>query len=94
MFGPADRHLRLLRQSLGIQITARQADLMIAGGEKNVNTAVQIIDRMQKRLIKRGSLTTDDVTFFLNQNVPSPTIESGKAITVYSRKLVSPSTKG
>jgi phosphate starvation-inducible PhoH-like protein len=95
LFGPADSHLRLLRQSLDIQITARQADLMIAGGEKNVNAAVQIIDKMQKRLIKRGSLTADDVTFFLNQNDSSPTIESGKAITVYSRKkVIEPSTKG
>jgi phosphate starvation-inducible PhoH-like protein len=95
LFGPADSNLRLLRQSLGVRLTARQADLIITGEEKNVNTAVQIIDRMQKRLVKRGSLTAGDVTFFINQSDSSPTVETSEAITVYSRKkVIEPSTKG
>ncbi|RKY24329.1 MAG: PhoH family protein [Planctomycetota bacterium] len=49
---------------------------------------------MQKRLIKHGSLTADDVTFFLNQSDLSSTIGTGEAIAVYSRKMVSPTTKG
>ena len=95
LFGPADSNLRLLRRSLDVRLTARQADLIIAGEEKNVNIAVQIIDRMQKRLIKRGSLTADDVTFFLNQSDLSSTIETGEAIAVYShKKVIEPTTKG
>jgi len=92
LFGPADSNLRFLRQSLGVQISARQANLIITGGEKNVNRAAEIIDRMQKHLIKCGSLTTDDVTFFLTQDDSQLT---GEAITVYShKKVVEPSTKG
>jgi len=92
LFGPADSNLRFLRQSLGVRIIARQANLIITGGEKNVNRAAEIIDRMQKHLIKCGSLTTDDVTFFLTQDDSQLT---GEAITVYShKKVVEPSTKG
>ena len=94
LFGPADSNLRLLRRALGVRLTARQADLIIIGEEKNVNIAVQVIDKMQKRLIKHGSLTADDVTFFLNQSDLSSTIGTGEAIAVYSRKMVSPTTKG
>ncbi len=95
LFGPADSHLRLLRQSLGVQITARQSNLIITGKEKDVNTVAEVIDRMQKRLIKYGSLTANDVKAFIAQKDSSLTSETGKAITVYShKKVIEPSTKG
>ncbi len=99
LFGPADSHLRLLRQSLGIQITARQSNLIIVGPEKKVNNAVEIIDRMQKHLIRHRSLTEADVGAFINRKASSPRAETGEAasrvITVYShKKPVEPSTGG
>jgi len=95
LFGPADSHLRLLRQSLGVQITARQANLIIAGKEKSVNRAAEIIDRMQKHLIKRRSLTAADVTAFITKDNSPITAETSEAITVYShKKVIEPSTKG
>ena len=95
LFGPADSHLRLLRQSLGVQITARRANLIITGKEKNVNRAAEIIDKMQKHLIKRGPLTADNVTAFLTQDNSYVTAETSKAITVYShKKVVEPVTSG
>ena len=56
LFGPADSHLRILRKSLEVRITARQSDLIITGKDKNVNAAAEIIDRMQKHLIKKADL--------------------------------------
>ncbi len=92
LFGPADSNLRLLRQSLGVQITARQANLIITGKEKNVNRTAEIIDRMQKHLIKRRSLTTANVTTFIAQGDSAMTSE---AITVYSnKKIIEPVTSG
>jgi phosphate starvation-inducible PhoH-like protein len=67
LFGPADSHLRLLRQSLGVQITARQSSLIISGTEQNVYKATEIIDRMQKRLARSGSLTAVEVSTLINQ---------------------------
>ncbi len=95
LFGPADSHLRLLRQSLGVQITARQANLIITGEEKSVTKAAEIIDRMQKRLIKRRSLTAADVTAFIARDGSPITAETCDAIAVYShKKIIEPSTKG
>lgn len=95
LFGQADSHLRLLRQSHGVQITARKSNLIITGEEENVSRAAEVIDKMQKRLIKRGSLTAADVTGFISRS-GSPTVsDTGEGIMVYShKKVVEPSTKG
>jgi phosphate starvation-inducible PhoH-like protein len=93
LFGPADSHLRLLRRSLGVQITARESNLIISGSDTGVNRAAETIDRMQKHLLKRGQLTVDDVSGFLNTALPgSP--DGGQAISVYSNKVVEPTTQG
>jgi phosphate starvation-inducible protein PhoH and related proteins len=95
LFGPADSHLRLLRQSIGVQITARQSNLIITGKTENVNRAAEIIDKMEKRLIKYGSLTIADVNALLAQDDSTVTAETSEAITVYShKKVIEPSTKG
>jgi phosphate starvation-inducible PhoH-like protein len=96
LFGPADSHLRLLRQALGVQITARQSNLIIAGKTENVNRAAEIIDKMERRLIKHGSLTRADVEALLAaQDDSTITTETSEAITVYShKKVIEPSTKG
>ena len=93
LFGPADSHLRLLRETLGVQMTARQSKLIVSGPEKNVRRAAQVVDRMQKHLIRHGSLTTDDVSALVSRDTQAET-DFGQAITVYSKKVVEPSTKG
>jgi phosphate starvation-inducible PhoH-like protein len=94
LFGPADSHLRLLRKSLGVQVAARGANLIITGGENDVNRAAEIIDKMQRQLIKRGSLTTANVKTFIAQDA-TVTPKTSQVITVYShKKIIEPSTKG
>jgi len=95
LFGPADSYLRLLRGALGLQITARQSNLIIRGKEKDVNKAVEVIDKMQKQLLKRRSLTAANVTAFISQGDSRGTLQTGEAITVYAhKKVIEPSTKG
>ena len=95
LYGPADSHLRLLRQSLDVRITARQANLIITGREKNIKRAAEIIDRMQKHLIKRRSLTDKDVAGFIAQDNSLETRTTSEAVTVFSgKKVIEPTTKG
>jgi phosphate starvation-inducible PhoH-like protein len=95
LFGPADSHLRLLRQSLGVQITARQSNLIISGTEKNVNEVVDVINKMQKHLTKHRLLTAADISAFINRKHSPLNAETSEAITVYSHtKVVEPSTAG
>lgn len=95
LFGPADRHLRLLRQSLGVRITARQSNLIITGTQRDVSRAAEVIDKMQKQLIKHRSLTAADVSTFISRRDSPPSDKTSEAITVYSpKKVVEPSTAG
>ena len=95
LFGSADSHLRLLRESLDVQITARKNDLIITGRQKDVNRAAEIVDRMQKHLIKYGTLDKNTVTEILSQDMFPVTDKASGAITVYSnKKIIEPSTKG
>jgi phosphate starvation-inducible PhoH-like protein len=95
LFGPADSYLRMLRQQLEVKITARQNSLIIAGKEKDVNRAVEVIDKMQKQLLRRGSLTSANVAAIINQGDSHRTAQADEAVTVYAhKKVIEPSTKG
>ncbi len=95
LFGPADSYLRLLRDSLGVHITARQGNLIITGKEKDVNKTVEVIDNMQKQLLKSHSLSTANVTTFIRQSESPAIPQNSEAITVYAhKKIIKPSTKG
>jgi phosphate starvation-inducible PhoH-like protein len=95
LFGPADSYLRLLRDSLGVHITARQGNLIITGKEKDVDKAVEVVDKMQKRLLKTRSLTAANVTTFIQQSESPGVPETSEAISVYAhKKVIEPSTKG
>ena len=110
LFGPADSHLRLLRQSLGVKIAARQSNLIITGQEKTVKKAAKVIDRMQKHLSRHHSLNANDVTTLITRDDSAETTGTAKpappqspkkehpetrAITVYShKKVIKPTTRG
>jgi phosphate starvation-inducible PhoH-like protein len=95
LFGPADSHLRLLRQSLGIQITARHSNLTISGIEDSVNRAAEVIEKMQKHLVKHRVLTAADVNDFLAHNNLTESVETGPGTILQSyKKVIEPSTKG
>jgi phosphate starvation-inducible PhoH-like protein len=97
LFGPADTHLRLLRESLGVQITARNRKLIIIGQEKKVRQTAMVIDKMQKHLSLRQSLGADDITAILAtvEGKSARLTESPMAIHVFShKKVIEPKTKG
>lgn len=94
LFGSADSHLRLLRRSFGVDITARQSNLIISGPESKVNQTAAVVDRMQKHLLTRHELSAADVTGFIEQGTPPVDGKDGQAVSVYSKKVVEPSTQG
>ena len=95
LFGPADSHLRLLRRSLGVKITARQSSLVISGERNKVNKAAAVIRKMQEHLSRTDSLTNDDVAAFAAGGEAPRAPHAGAAISVFShKKVIKPSTKG
>lgn len=61
LFGSHDRHLRLLRQALGIHITARNGLIKLEGEEAQVNKAEEILQRLINIVDKYGVLGTKEV---------------------------------
>jgi len=95
LFGPADNHLRLLRQSLGVHITARGKKVRISGSENNVDKAARVITRMQKHLASGRPLTGEDVARFIsNSDSPEPA-GGAAALSVYAgKRVIVPATTG
>ncbi len=95
LFGPADSYLRLLREALDVQITARQGKLTIKGKEKDVNRTAEIVVKMQNHVGRAGSLTAARVNAMIRDQGAPETHDSGRAITVYAhKKVIEPTTKG
>ena len=95
LFGPADSHLRLLRQTMGVTITARKETVTVSGRPQDVKIAVEVIDRMQNRLIQHRQLEESDVGDIIEQTRNDIEPAKGKELVVYSNKgVVEPFTKG
>ena len=50
LYGPADRHLKLIREALGVQIFARNGEIKVTGSAKNVTHAAAVIERLQRAI--------------------------------------------
>jgi len=95
LFGPADSHLRLLRESLDVRIVARGGNLTITGKEANVNRAVEIINRLQKHLIRHHRLSSNDVSSIIGRALSAKPEKSAGIISVYAgKKVIEPTTPG
>jgi len=95
LFGPGDAHLRCLRDTLKVKISARNGTVLLSGEPANVRMAADLIDRMQRRLIQRGRLTDADVDELLSQVKHKIDKENTDVVEVYAHKgIIEPFTKG
>ena len=95
LFGPADRHLRMLCSAMHVEISARDANVIIAGDKPDVEDTAGIIDRMQKRLVKRGKLSEPDVRELITQTQHNIKGDETGPLIVYSPKgIIEPFTSG
>lgn len=95
LFGAADAHLRTLKNTFNVQISARNGTVILQGGATAVRMAADAIDRMQKRLIERGALTENDVRELITQTESQITPTRTDVLEVYSQKgVIEPFTKG
>jgi phosphate starvation-inducible PhoH-like protein len=58
LFGPADRHLKMIRQAMDVQIFAREGQVKITGGARNVSRAAAVIAELQRALRQNGQVTS------------------------------------
>jgi len=62
LFGPADRHLRLIRTALDVRITARDSTIKLSGQNDSIRKAASVLESLQARLRRGDAICDDDVT--------------------------------
>lgn len=98
LFGSADRHLRLIRGALGVQITARDSTIKVSGSARAVSQATSVIEELQQALKGRDYLTDEQVVeciTYASRREQGETGGEGDFIDVYTRTAaIQPRTPG
>jgi phosphate starvation-inducible PhoH-like protein len=66
LFGAYDRHLRKVRDALGVTISARDGQIHIEGDEAGVARATEVLERLRDHALRYGELTGEDVNRVLS----------------------------
>ena len=61
LYGPADRHLKLIREALGVQVFARGGEIRVTGSARNVTHAAAVIERLQRAIRHKQTVTVASV---------------------------------
>ena len=61
LFGSSDRHLRMIRDTFGVQVVSRDDELRLSGERDQVSKAALVLEQMQKKLRRQDWLTVEDV---------------------------------
>ncbi len=86
LFGPADRHLKMIRQTLGVQIFARAGQIKLTGSAGNVSKAAAVLQELQRKLRHSDVITADIVTQALSAAAVRAKQESADIVTLEVRK--------
>ncbi|MCA8992950.1 MAG: PhoH family protein [Planctomycetaceae bacterium] len=100
LFGPEDRYLRLIRETLGVTCVFRRDCLYIDGSAEAVGRARTVIEELQSELYRTGVLTTD----FVRETLALPLVtensglgpdEASSGIDLFAKaKKIRPRTAG
>lgn len=97
LFGSADRHLRLIRDTFGVQLVNRDDELRVSGDNEQVAKAARVLDRLQKMLRRQDWLSADDVGRAIGEagDAPVAHVRSAGDVEVFTRgKSIKPKTAG
>jgi len=96
LYGPADRHLRMIREALGIQVFARQGQIRLTGPGRAVTHAAAVIEQLQRAIRHDQPVTAELVAESLTSAVASADAPEGPdVLDVYvAGQLVRPKTPG
>lgn len=95
LFGPADAHLRMLREAFNIQVYARGGHIKLSGSGDSVSRAAMVIDNLQKEIAKGRTLTREKVADAVGVVIVSANSQPGEGIDVYvAGQLIKGKTPG
>ena len=95
LFGPADKHLKMIREALGVQIFARQGQVKVTGAAKNVSRAAAVLEHLQRALRHKEAVTLATVTDAIGAAAAGTDEKSAGVLDVYAPgQLIQPRTPG
>ncbi len=95
MFGPADAHLRLLREVCDVRVTARDGLVTFSGEKTAVQKATHLLQQMQRHLKTVGVVTSEDMKNLIHQAAQVQVTEDANQISVYIHgRTIGARTKG
>jgi len=103
VFGPAESHLKLIREALGVSITARNAGVKLTGDGGAVNRAAAVIGELTAVAQRGRTLRRSDVLDLLqrttheadNDGSPATTWGDHDSLDVYnSQRRITPKSAG
>ena len=66
LFGNFDENIKLIEDTLSIDVILREGNIVLMGEEKNVDLAYKLMTELQDTVIKGKSLDKQSVTYSLS----------------------------
>ncbi|MEM9252572.1 MAG: PhoH family protein [Planctomycetota bacterium] len=102
--GPADRHLKLIRDALDVVITDRGEALRIAGQDEQVGRAARVLEQLTSAAAARKPIATPRVLELITEvsqldptpaaAPPPPPVDAGRLDVYLTGRAVKPKTPG
>ena len=95
LFGSSDKHLRMIRENLGVTVMNRNDEIRLSGLPDQVAKAAAVLDQMQRKLRKQDWLSPEDVGEALKSATRADERSREGEIDVYAKTAaVKPKTDG
>ncbi len=95
VLGTRDQHLRLIRDALGVRVSARDGQISIEGDEESVALTARVLEQIQTDVERFGSVTPEDVARMLGEVRSNGKVSAGSGpISVYTARQIRPRTPG
>jgi phosphate starvation-inducible PhoH-like protein len=95
LFGSADRYLRMIRDTLGVNVISREDELRLTGERDQVSKAAAVLDQMQRKLRRQDWLSSEDVGNALKAAMDQHHARTADEVDVYAKGTsIKPKTEG
>ena len=95
LYGPGDRHLKMIRDAFGVQVFAREGAIKLTGAAKAVARAASVIETLQRTLRHSQHITAEHVAEAISASAAAAEQAGRDILDVYvAGSLVRPKTPG
>jgi len=85
LFGSADKYLRMIRDTFGVQLVCRDNEVRITGEREQVSKVVGVLEAMQKKLRRQDWLSVEDVGQVIGKAMEAPEAKTADDVEVFAK---------